>query len=201
MIAVLPLGILRTMLYRALLRYDIRSSRIGWGTIIAVDSFCIDTVSIGNFNLFTGPFSFLAGSGSTIGSTNVFQCGKWAAEKRYADRNFGRSISVGANVIITNKHYFDIVGHLEIGHDSWIAGYGSQFWTHGGNKADIDIVIGNQCYIASSVCLVPGASIADNTIVGIGSVVTKKFTEPKTLIAGNPAIVKKTNYSWQNDLQ
>lgn len=199
-IAVLPLSIFRTMLYRILLRYNIRSSKIGWGTVIAVDSFCLDNVSIGSFNLFTGPFVFSAGSGTTIGSGNVFRCGKWAADQRFANRNFGRSMSVGDNVVMTNKHYFDIVGTLDIGHDSWIAGFGSQFWTHGGNKADIDICIGNRCYLASAVRFAPGACLADDTIVGIGSVVTKKFSEEQILIAGNPAVIKKSGYCWQKDL-
>ena len=199
-ISLMPFNIIRVTLYRLFLRYDIQSSKIGFGTIIAIDQFTADHISIGNFNLLTGPFSFSAKSGCTIGGGNIFRCGKWASSAQFSNRHFGRSIQLDENVTITNKHYFDTVGTTRIGSGSWIAGYGSQFWTHGGNKADIDITIAPNCYIASAVRFAPGASIASETIIGIGSVVTKKFVEPKTLIAGNPAIVKKTNYSWQNDL-
>jgi acetyltransferase-like isoleucine patch superfamily enzyme len=200
-ISIVPLSMIRIMLYRLFFRYDIRSSKIGFGTIIAIDNLSIDHVCIGNFNLFTGPFSFSAKNGCTIGGGNIFRCGKWASSVQFANRHFGRNIQLDENITITNKHYFDTVGTTKIGSGSWIAGYASQFWTHGGDKADIDINIGQNCYLASSVRFAPGSCIADDTIVGIGSVVTKKFVEPKTLIAGNPAIVKKTNYSWQNDLR
>ncbi|MDD2781651.1 hypothetical protein [Sulfuricurvum sp.] len=199
-ISIIPLNMMRIFLYRLIFRYDIQSSKIGFGTIIAIDHLSIDHVTIGNFNLFTGPFSFSAKSGCAIGGGNIFRCGKWASSTQFTNRQFGRAIQLDENVTITNKHYFDTVGTTHIGIGSWIAGYGSQFWTHGGNKADIDITIAPHCYIASAVRFAPGASIASETIIGIGSVVTKKFVAPKTLIAGNPAIVKKTNYSWQNDL-
>ena len=40
-----------------------------------------------------------------------------------------------------------------------------------------------------SSTFLPGTSIPDRCIVGAGSVVTKKFTEPGKVIAGNPARV------------
>jgi len=200
-ISIMPFNLIRIILYRFFFRYDIRSSKIGFGTIIAIDNLSITHVSIGNFNLFTGPFSFSAKSGCVIGGGNIFRCGKWASAAQFSNRHFGRALQLDENITITNKHYFDTVGTTKIGKNSWIAGYGSQFWTHGGDKVDIDITIGQNCYLASSVRFAPGVSIADDTIVGIGSVVTKKFIESKTLIAGNPAIVKKINYSWQNDLR
>jgi acetyltransferase-like isoleucine patch superfamily enzyme len=199
-ISIMPLNTIRIFLYRLFFRYDIRSSKIGFGTIVTINNLILNHVNIGSFNLFTGPFTFSANTNSSIGSGNIFRCGKWVASSKFEERRFGRSIFLGTSVTITNKHYFDTVGTTTIGDHSWIAGYGSQFWTHGGDKLDIDITIGRNCYLASAVRFAPGASIPDDTIVGIGSVVTKKFTECKILIAGNPAIVKKTNYSWQKDL-
>lgn len=201
MISVLPFSIVRVTLYKLFMQYDIHSSKIGWGTVIAIDSFSINHVSIGSLNLFTGPFSFKASPGCFIGGGNIFRCGKWAGSAAFADRDFGRSMSIGRDVTITNKHYFDVVGNLIVGNDSWIAGYGSQFWTHGGNKKEIDIHIGVRCYLGSAVRFAPGACVADGTIVGLGSVVTKKFYESDVMIAGNPASIKKTDYNWQDDLR
>ena len=41
--------------------------------------------------------------------------------------------------------------------------------------------------------ILKNAFLADYTIVGAGSVVTKKFSEPHTIIAGNPARVVRTD--------
>lgn len=49
------------------------------------------------------------------------------------------------------------------------------------------ISIGNSVFIGANSTLLPGISIADNCIIGAGSVVSKSFSEPGTVIAGNPA--------------
>lgn len=51
------------------------------------------------------------------------------------------------------------------------------------------ITIGNDVFVGMSVTFLPGTAIADRCIVGAGSVITKKFTEPGKVIAGNPAKV------------
>ncbi len=59
--------------------------------------------------------------------------------------------------------------------------------THG-----FDITIGKGCWIAWGVTMIGGSSVADNSIVCTGAVVTKKFTEPGVVLAGIPArVVKK----------
>lgn len=49
------------------------------------------------------------------------------------------------------------------------------------------INIGDNCFLGMNVIILPGVTLADNCIVGAGSVVTKSFLEPGTVIAGNPA--------------
>ena len=41
---------------------------------------------------------------------------------------------------IISGHYFDLSGSISIGKHSWIAGYGSQFWTHGTSTPDTKVV-------------------------------------------------------------
>ena len=198
-ISLLPFNFMRIFFYKKLLKYQIHNTKIGFGTIIDIDSCSIDNTQIGKFNLFTGPFTFSMHNGS-IGSGNVFRCGKWVLENPSKTIVFKHTLRVGKDVTITNKHYFDIAGLIEIGDDSWIAGYASQFWTHGGEKTDNDIIIGKNCYLGSAVRFSPGAQIADNTLVGMGSVVTKKFKDENLMLVGVPALVKKENFHWQKDL-
>ncbi len=42
-------------------------------------------------------------------------------------------------------------------------------------------------FIGHSTVILPGVHIADNTIIGAGSVVTRSIEEPGWVLAGNPA--------------
>lgn len=53
------------------------------------------------------------------------------------------------------------------------------------------IIIGSDVWIGANVVILPGVEIADGTIIGAGSIVTKSFTQKKTVIAGNPAKIIK----------
>lgn len=199
-ISTLPFNFMRVFLYRKIFKYQIDKAKIGFGTIIDIESCLLENVSIGNFNMFTGPFSLAIKSESSVGSGNIFRCGKWVVDSASTTVKFKHSLHIGSKVTITNKHYFDVAGLIEIGDGSWIAGYASQFWTHGGETLDNDIIIGTNCYIGSAVRFSPGAQLEGNTLVGMGSVVTKKFKQQNVMIVGVPAAVKKENFYWQKDL-
>lgn len=49
------------------------------------------------------------------------------------------------------------------------------------------IEIGDNCFIGTGSIILPGVSLANYTIVGAGSVVTKSVIEEGMVIAGNPA--------------
>lgn len=59
------------------------------------------------------------------------------------------------------------------------------------------LVIGNHCWIAHGCIITKNGSLPDNTIVGAGSVVSKKFEKEYTVIAGNPAKVVKEGIRWE----
>ena len=61
---------------------------------------------------------------------------------------------------------------------------------------DSDIIIGDNCWIGNKVTINKGVAIANNSIVGNCSVVTKRFDEQNVVIAGNPAQVKNRNVYW-----
>jgi acetyltransferase-like isoleucine patch superfamily enzyme len=195
LISIVPINALRVLGYR-LLGYKI-SGRIGFGTVIAVSEAHIEKCKIGIFNLFVGPMKVEIGEGASIGDRNTFSCGFWTAQEQYRDKNYARSLQIGTNTLITSGHYFDIAGSFVLGDGSWIAGIGSQFWTHGAGATDRDIQIGRDCYIGSAVRFAPGSGVGDKVIVAMGSVVTKKFDISKAMIGGVPAKVLKKNYDWK----
>ena len=49
------------------------------------------------------------------------------------------------------------------------------------------IVIGNNCFVGQRSTILYGVELADNIIVGSGSVVVSSFSESNIIIAGNPA--------------
>lgn len=64
------------------------------------------------------------------------------------------------------------------------------------NRAKNGIVIGNHCWIGHKVTILKNTILPDNTIVGAKSCVSGHFSEPNTIIVGNPAKVIKRNVIW-----
>ena len=60
-----------------------------------------------------------------------------------------------------------------------------------------DIKIGNYVWIGKRVQCLKGVEIPNNSVVGAGSLVTKKFKEPNVIIAGHPAKVIRTGIYWK----
>lgn len=195
-ISAVPLNFVRVLLYRWILKYDIdKSARIGLFTVIAVSEVSIKKSKLGFFNRFTGPFTLNVGENAIVGSFNVFNCGSWTLEERFAGR-FPRKCTIHDNCLITTHHYFDVVGEFELNKNAWIGGRESQFWTHGNEGAnDTAVSIGENCYIGSAVRFAPGASIAKDCVVALGSIVTHKIQTSNALIGGMPAKVIKENYN------
>jgi acetyltransferase-like isoleucine patch superfamily enzyme len=196
LISVLPLNVLRVFAYRAILGYEIHGSKIGFGTVIDAAQVKITKSHLGVFNLFTGPMSILLKENTYVGAFNRFHCGYWAIENEFDRDNYERRLEVAENTIITSHHLFDVAGSIVIGRNTWIAGVGSQFWTHGIGIRDRNIEIGMNCYVGSAVRFAPGARIGNNVLVGLGSVVTKRFAINNALIGGCPAVVIKVRYDW-----
>ena len=197
LISILPFNFLRILAYRVILRYKIIGARLGFGTIIAVDDAEIGACKIGWGNLFIGPMNMRIEKGASIGYRNTFSCGYWTTRSEHTNAHYARKLVIGKDTLITSLHYIDVTGRFTLGAGSWIAGIGSQFWTHGAGILDRDIKIGKNCYLGSAVRFAPGASIGNDTLVAMGSVVTKKFDLENAMLGGVPAVVLKENFAWE----
>lgn len=183
----LPTSSLRVQAYRLLGYRFGRSCRVGFGTVISVEHFqCGDAVLIGAANRFIGPMRVEIGDRCIIGRKNYFTTGESA---KYSQKNYLRTLRMGDDVLVHEQHIIDLYGKIEIGKGTWIAGFRSQFLTHGLSTADRDIEIGEHCYIGSGAYFLPGTVVQDSSIVGMGAVVTKKFKENNVIISGFPADV------------
>ena len=58
------------------------------------------------------------------------------------------------------------------------------------------IEIGNHVWIGKDVKINKSTKISDDSIIGWGSIVTKKFNEPNVVLAGNPAKIVKRAINW-----
>ena len=197
LISILPTSKLRCFLYRTIFDYKIYQSTIGWRTVIVVHCAKLIECQIRNNNRFIGPMNIIINNNSFIGSGNTFDCGWWTIDNQLENMNYARNLLIEENTHIGTGHYVDVVGSFMLSKNSWIAGRGSQFWTHGAGVHDRNIFIGENCYVGSAVRFAPGSSIGNNSIVGLGSVITKKFNSENVIIAGQPAKIIRENYNWK----
>jgi len=191
----MPLNVLRVSLFRTFFGYRIGNSRIGFGTILCVESAVIRDSRIGPFNVFAGPMRAEI-EGATIGSRNSFTCGDWVLDPKVAKPAYTRTLQIGKEALITSQHSFDVCATISIGERSWIAGRHSQFWTHGAGDVG-DIQIGNDCYVGSAVRFASNSGLGKNVLLALGSVVTKRLMEDNALVGGVPAKVLKREYHWR----
>jgi len=194
-ISFLPISRLRVFAYNTILNYKITNSHIGFGSVINVSKCSIDGAYIGKFNQFTGPMTINISNAVRISDNNQFRCGHWLD----ANERENSELFLKEGVNITSEHYFDISGGISIDSNSWIAGRGCQFWTHGAGLRPKGIVIGSDCYIGSAVLLSPGSVLNNRVTVAIGAVLSKPINDSEVLLAGCPAVVKKTNFYWKNN--
>jgi acetyltransferase-like isoleucine patch superfamily enzyme len=61
------------------------------------------------------------------------------------------------------------------------------------------IKIGNHVWVGRYVKILKNVEIPDNTVIGLGSIVTKSFDEQNIIIAGSPAKVIKRNIGWSRE--
>lgn len=152
-----------------------------------------DHACIGSFNYFKGLSKVTLMEYARIGGW-----GNWftaSAEDRRGNDGHG-CLVIGRGSAMTNRHYFDIQDALIIGEQTFIAGFGSVFYTHGVSPSlgnfNRPIVIGDHGYLGSHCLFLPGARTGPYTFVGAGSVVTKDFSGVShVLLAGNPAAPRK----------
>ncbi|WIM85537.1 acyltransferase [Gallibacterium anatis] len=110
---------------------------------------------------------------------------------------YGHRIKFGNLIRLNDNVFIHAVNGVEIG-DNTTLSYGVVLLTESYDISSKNkyllrkhkgapIKIGKNVWICANSTILPGVSIADNIIVGAGSVVTKDLDRANSLYAGNPA--------------
>lgn len=201
-LAILP-SFLKKPLYRLFFGYKIgKGTRIGFSIIDAQNCVIDNDVSIGHLNVLIGIKDLKIGEHTRIGHLNIIRGGDEVRLGRYTEilrLNEINSIPdpivvtpidprfiLGDGSIVTTSHKIDFTDRVEFGKRVILGGRNSSLWTHNRQQTK-SIIIGDYSYVGSEIRIAPGGEIPPKCIVGIGSVITKKFTSEYKLIAGVPA--------------
>lgn len=160
--------------------------------------------SIRNFNRVKGPMSLILGNSAAIGNNNSIYRGSYPITMGHA------ALTLGEMAIITTRHCFDVTKSISIGDFSTIAGFSTQFWTHGFYHADegaerirIDgcIHIGKNVSLGSRCLINPGVTIADKVNVGGNACVSKSLLEPGMYVSQGLRFIPNSMAKLKSKLQ
>lgn len=105
-----------------------------------------------------------------------------------------RGLFIAKTAQISEDVYFVHPNNIYIGFDA-VIGAKTHIYQNViiGAKDQAYPKIGSNCIIYANSTLIGDITIADNIVVGAGSIVNKSFTTPNVTIAGNPAKIIKEN--------
>ena len=180
----------KVFVYRYLLGYRIgKSVRVGFSIVAGDDVQLAEGARIGHLNYIARMKALRIGRQAVIGHLNIILGGDLVDIGDAAVIGRLNEINSIINPISSNPADPRLIlgkGAVIIGESAIIAGRSSCIWTHNRQQvAPVDV--GRNCYVGSGVQFVPGASVAAYCVVGLGSVLTKSFTDEYRLVAGVPA--------------
>ncbi len=207
--ALVLIALLPSALKRPLLRWFFghrigRTVRIGISILDAREMELADGASIGHFNLILRVGRLEMGRHARIGVMNIVRGGERVCLGAYSDvmrLNVLNAIpehdcttmpvselELGPGTVLTSGHRIDFTDRVSLGKNVIVGGRSSSLWTHT-RQETAPIAIGDFCYLGSEVRIAPGAGLPDECILGLGSVLTRRISEPRSLVAGVPAQV------------
>ncbi|MDQ2867334.1 MAG: acyltransferase [Verrucomicrobiota bacterium] len=130
---------------------------------------------------------------ATIGRGNWITGFPFGGSRHFASETDRRpELIVGAHAAITNRHLIDCTGRVTIGAYTTIAGFQSQFISHGidiaqNRQASQPINIGAYCFVGTNCVMLAGSALPDYCVLGAKSLLNKAHTERYRLYGGVPA--------------
>ena len=131
-----------------------------------------DGARIGNLNVFRNVNLLHLSEGANIGNLN------WVSSAPdFSKQENNARLVLHAQSVITNRHYLDVSGSLELMDGSAIWGVRSTVMTHGIDphtwlQTAYKITIGNRSVIGSNSLIVPGTNLPQGCYFGMGSLIS-----------------------------
>lgn len=196
LISIIPVERVRLMLYRKIFGFKLgRNVKISMFNLLDIQDLTMeDNARIrGCGNIFFHVRSVEMGEFSRIGGPSIgLNLFRGTSNKKGYPKSV---LKLGHCTIIELFNYFDLCADIILGDNVVIGGIRSTFFTHSFMKSSFEpITVGDNCFIATNCIFQMGTTIAPNSVVGMGSVVTKKFDKENCLIAGVPADIVKESY-------
>lgn len=188
-----PLRIARRIMYSLLPGYTIaRDASIGWRACIDVDSMVLEPSSvIGSRASLRGPIRVHLEKNAQIGPGSTVECTVLPGTTRDDDG----ILRLGSGAVVVANHYIDASGGVFIGRHTWIAGRGTQVWSHGLGVAERSVTIGDYCYVGTACRIAPGCVLGNANVVAMGSVLAGDHSAVSwSLLAGVPATIVRHPY-------
>lgn len=206
-IGALP-SLMKRPLYRVLFGYRIGPRvRIGLVLLDANEVELAAGTQIGHLNLVIRVGRFETGPHARIGFLNLVRGGErvrlgaYSTVMRFNVLNAipdhdctTQPISVldlGDGAIVVSGHRVDFTDRVTIGRNVIVGGRNSSLWTHN-RQQTAPITIGDFCYLGSEVRIAPGAGLAPECILALGSVLADPVETPRSLVGGVPARVLRS---------
>lgn len=189
---VLPWNLRRILLSRLLGFTVSPKSKIGFSLILADHLEIDEGAKIGNLTVVRGLHRLRIDSYGSLGNLNWVTATPIGSP--YFSEQIGRepNLHIQAHAAITHRHIVDCTDSVTIGAYSTFAGWRSQILTHSidlsrGRQSCAPVAIGMYCFVGTSVVILKGSVLPDRSVLGAGSVLNGKMTEPGMLYGGVPA--------------
>jgi acetyltransferase-like isoleucine patch superfamily enzyme len=146
---------------------------------------------VGHFNVIRQCDLVRLDEDAAIGSFNLITGS--GPDRRFLDDGDRRpSLELEEGAAVTFGHYIDTSDNVRFGRFSGLGGWGSQVLTHrvasgAGAHESHPVSFGDHSRCATSVIVLPGASLPDRSVLAANSVLAGAREEAGTLYAGSPA--------------
>jgi len=167
------------------------SAIVGHTVLLGVSELTLESGAVlGDLNIVRGLTGLRLGSGAVIGGLNSISSS--AAFSSLPDDGFRGRLHLKRDSALTNRHYLDCSGGIEVGEFTTIAGCRSTILTHQidlrlNSQVLSPVTFGRRCFISSNVSVVPGAHVADRIVVAMGAVIKGSLDLAGGLYGGVPA--------------
>lgn len=174
------------------------AARIGNFNFIRLNRILIrESAWVGRSNVISGPFDMILREKAVVGNRNKILRAR-------------RGVSSGAAQLwldelsaITSDHRLDCTQTIRLGKNSFLAGAGSQVWTHGyihdlegagRYRLDGRVTIENNVYIGSACMISMGVRVSQGVIVGGGTSVSKSILKPGLYVAAPIRFLERPDF-------